>query len=444
MPYQQYSLDSIAVQLGILLDDQTELYWSRQEKYFAVWEAMYVWGAMTSYWRNRGAFAAQPSDPSPYYDLSVQLPALRTRTWTLGQMVQDIQYMCLEAANGISGSGMSGQISITSILQSIQRARNRFILDAHIPFSVSVVLVSPVPPSGLVAFSSDYAYVHRAAWQDHYSGIWANLWREDAWAADKANQYWTVQPGMPVQFSESEISPLTLQLVPPPTNIGSLEVISIRSEQIDLTLASTTFGIPDEWVHAVKYAALADIFTSESQNKDIVRGNYAEMRYKQAVDAVQSMRSVIRILLDNVPLPMDSLAAIDAGFPYWRNTRNLPFICGALQDIVVLVPLPSALCGISVDVVQAAPIPRTGSDFLPIGPEDISTIIDYATHVLSFKCGGKEFESSFSQYNSFLGAVGGRKQINKVKLKYLTPLLGQPLQEEAMRPDTMKVGQPSA
>jgi hypothetical protein len=131
--YTQYSLDSFASQIGILLDDQNELYWTRQEKYLAIWEAMRVWGAYTSYWRNRGAFVTQytwESLPIPWgsaafnwntipvwYDLAGFLPALRTRTWTLNQIVTDIQYMCLEAANGISGTGMSGQISIQSILQ---------------------------------------------------------------------------------------------------------------------------------------------------------------------------------------------------------------------------------------------------------------------------------------------------------------------------------------
>jgi hypothetical protein len=96
MPYTQFTMAGLSQHIGILLDDPGEKYWVAEEKYLAIYEALRVWGAHTNYWRERGAFVLSPSAPSPFYDLSTLLPTLRSRTWTLGQMVRDVQYMCLE------------------------------------------------------------------------------------------------------------------------------------------------------------------------------------------------------------------------------------------------------------------------------------------------------------------------------------------------------------
>ncbi len=435
MAYTQYTLDDLSSQLGVLLDDQSNRYWVVQEKYYAVWEALRYWGACTSYWRTRGTFNLAAA--TPYYDLAAQLPALRTRTWTLNQMVQEIQYQCLEAANGITGSGMSAQISITSILQAISRARNQFVLDLKLPYTYHAAFASP-GSGGIVDFPQDSVYVHRAAWQDAQSGTWTNLWRQDAWAIDKSDPTWTTNPGQPAVYSESENSPLKMQLAPEPQGAGTLEAITVDSLLIDLTNPAATFEVPDEWVHAIKYAALADIFTAESQNKDIVRGQYAGMRYQQSVDLAKEARSVIRLLIGGVPLPLDSFAAIDAGYCYWRNQSMQPFVAGALYDFLMFAPVPNAAYGIAADVVQSAPIPLTGTDAVPIGDEDLDHILDYATHWLTFKCGGKEFQDTFAQYDDFMKAAAARGRINKAKIQYLVPLLGQAQKESAERPDMME------
>jgi len=439
MPYTTLTLDQLSTQLGVLLDDENSLYWPVAQKYFAIQEALYVFGSITNYWRGRGAFNLNPSQSNPYYDLSTLLPALRPRTWTLDQITKDIQFMCLEAANGISGAGMSGQISIESILQSIQRARNQFIIDAKFPLSVTPV---DTPPSadGSLPFPDTTVYVHRAAWQDGFSGTWTNLWREDEWSIDHADPTWTITPGVPKQYSESDLAPLQLQLSPAPLNPGLLELLTVDSLLVDLTDPDATFNIPNEWMYAVKYAALQDIFSSESQNKDALRAQYAEMRYQQAVDFARSARSIVRLLRDGVPLQIDALASIDSGNFAWRNQSGPPAVAGVLYDIAAISPgSPNQAYGMTADVVQSAPIPTVGTDYIPLGSEDIPHIIDYATHMLTFKCGGQEFTDSFKQYDSFLEAAARRGGINKAKIRYLTPLFAQPQKEMAERPDMMEV-----
>ena len=152
MAYNQTTLNDFITEVGILLDDTGAVYWTAPEITYALQECMYVFGAETNYWRASGNVnITVAASAVPYYDLSVLFPTLRTRTWTLNQMVQDIQYMLLENPSGIAGTGMSGQVSIGDILNAIQDARNRFVLDAHLPISVHSAFATPAS-SGLVTF----------------------------------------------------------------------------------------------------------------------------------------------------------------------------------------------------------------------------------------------------------------------------------------------------
>lgn len=440
MAYTQVSLANILSQLSTLLDDPLERYWSAEEKTYAVWEALRVWGAYTNYWRDRGSFNTRTSTgtSSPFYDLSVELPTLRPRVWTLDQITKDIQYACLEAPSGVIGSGMSQQISVQSITQAVKRARNQFVIDALFPVSV-LSMPSPAPPDGVISFDQSAVMVHRVTWKDSFTGLWTNLWRDDDYAFDRSNPEWTLESGQPAKFSESELAPLRIQLEPNPANGGTLEALAVLSLDLDITDDGASLAIPDEWVHAVKWGALADIFGSESQNADPLRNAYAEQRYSQAVDLARMARSVMRVLASEKPLPLDSLAAIDSSIPYWRSQFEVPYLSGALYDLVAVAPMPPGTVGLAVDVVRAAPLPSQATDKLQIGLEDIDNVTNYASHILTFKCGGSEFQSTYRQYDDFMKACQLRGNINKAKIRYMQGLLGVNQKEQSDRPDKVEV-----
>ena len=447
MPYSLTTLQQFISAISTLLDDSGQVYWTVPEIQYAVYEGMYVWGAFSNYWRSRGVFNAVPpttgSPPPPYYDLSQQLPTLRTRTWTLTQMVQEIQYHLLEKPS-MTGVGMSGQISIQAILNAINYARDRFVLDARIPLTYHAVLGSPPPPDGMISFNQNSVYVHRTSWQDTFSSVWTSLWREDGWSLDKNNRLWTVTPGTPNSYSEAENSPLKLQLSPPPLNTGAVEAFTVDSLLVPLTSGSQTFQVPDEWVHAIKYCALARLLSTENQLKDMVRAEYADKRYQQSIEFTKDARSIIRVLCNSIPLPIDAITSLDAGKPYWRNQTGPPRIGGVMYDVLALSPgISDSTYGIAVDVVQAAPLPTynasSATDNIQMGQEDLEYLTRYVVHYLSFKCGGNEFKSSMGEYDSFMQGVSLQKGVNKAKIRYFTPMMGQAQQEWAMKPDRLQV-----
>lgn len=433
--YTQYTLSSLTTEISNLLDDPAQSFWTATEIQYAIQEALFVWGALTSYWRATGV-PFNTSANTTFYDLSVVMPTLRTRVWTLGQIVTDIQYAILEAPNGISGSGMSKQTSITAILNAINRARNRFILDAVLPFDVFSINVAEPSPDGIVSFGQTVGYIHRASWLDQQSGTWTTLWRQDNWAADAALDNWPASPDIPRVFTESNDTPLAIQLVPPAALPGILELVNVLSIMLDLTNAATTFDLPDEWIHAIKWGALASLLSSESKINDPLRAGYAEMRYTQAVTFARNAKSIMRLVFNQTPLMIDTVFSLDAAESTWRNQVGPPQTAGVLYDLVAINPgNPGGIFTIYADVVQSAPIPQIATDFIDIGPEDIDRLIKYILHILTFKCGGKEFQSTYEYYNDFMQAVAYRNAILKAKIQYLKPELEQPDKERAERPD---------
>jgi hypothetical protein len=445
--YQSHTLSQLVSEISDLLDDPTQVYWTAQEVAYAVYEGLLYWGALTGYWRERGAFSVPATQQSfvgttstPYVDLSLYMPNLRRRTFTLDRMVREIQYILLETANGIAGTGMSGQITVSSILTALRDARNRFVQDAKFPITYHTAPFATPNPSGMIPISDNSVFLHRACWKD-YRGVWTPLWREDTWAADHGSPLWTTTPGTPQKYSEAENAPLVMQLIPPPATVGSIEALTVDSLDLNLTDPAALFEVPDEWAHAIKYAALAELLSSAGQISDPVRAEYCDKRYEQYVEFAKQATSVLRVMADGVPLPIDSLAKVDLGNLNWMNQPGRSFCCGVLYDWVVPVPSnPSTAIGYTVDVVRTAPLPSFG-DYIQLGEEDIHHLKDYVQHILTFKCGGKDFLSTLSDYDSFMGAADRRMGINKAKIQYLDPLFHPDKAEQGVRPDRVESSQ---
>lgn len=434
MGYTQTTLAQLIAQVSDSIDDRNNAFWVAEEIKFAIWEALYVWGGYTGFWKTRGVFNIKPGDTNaPYYDLSQFLPLLRPRNITPNQIAKEIQYHLLENPSGVAGTGMTQQVQISSILAAIQRGRDRFALDVMFPITIQPIDLNPVPPDGYMTLDQSIVHVHRAGWKDAYSGVYRNLVRENAWSMDKYQPNWTINPSLPYAFSESENSPLVVQVYPKPINQGTLELLTTNSETINFDDLDSILDIPNEWAHGVKYAALNDLFGS-GMIGDQVRAQFAQTRYDQCVSMAKSGKSIIRLLLNNTPLNIDSLQAIDTGDPTWRNQTGRPFLAGIMPDVVVFNRMPDQLYGVAADVVQAAPIPINPGDYVQVGEEELANVVDYCVNYLLIKCGGVDLQNTFDQYDSFNKAVNDQKNVDEVKVQYLNPLLNQPEREVAIRP----------
>ncbi len=450
--YTQYTQASLAREISVALQDPNNIYWKTDEIYRTIDESLLLWGALTSYWRERGSFTANTR--IPFYDLAIYFPTLRARTYTFNQLATEIQYHLIEPPTGVAGTGMTDQFSITQILSSLARKRNEFVLDSRLPIVNTQDLTwdeatmtwdqlvltwdqlastgFPViaPGNGIAQLDPSVALIARASWTDSLSGITTALRRVDSWQMQSMNPNWTLEPGYPNSFSAAETQPLEIQLYPSPLSSGRVNLQFIQSLSLTPPNSTTRFLIPDEFASALKWATLYELLSTDGQGYDPIRAQYCLERYNQLITATQIMRSIIGIRINDKPLALDQISNLDAFSPFWQSQYGLPTNAACMYDMLALSKVPNTTYGITCDLVRSAPLPADPSAFIQLGREDMPYIFDYCRHALSFKLGGSEFTSTMPLYDNFLRGAGQRNKLLSVKAKYLTPIFSIPAKQE--------------
>ena len=427
MPYTQYSITSLVAEISNLIGDPTNIQWTYAEVKLSVVEAMRLWGILTNYWKDRGAF--NTTAVNPWYDLSVQLPLLRTRTLTVNNVVTEIQYHCFEQANGLSGTGMTSQFNVAEIAQAVIRGRNRLVADTGLPLTVNAA--SAVSTSTF-SMPEKTAWIRHGYWVDADGSYWT-MRKIDPWAGTGYKPSWTVEPGRPIAYSVGDNPPLDVYLYPPPLGSGMMEWITADSNVLSTTDTAQTMLLPDEFVPAAKYSAMADLFSMDGETNDPMRADYCEKRYQQYVAIAQFHRSIVTLEINGVPIGSVPLSSLDSKQPNWRMSYGKPNIAGTDIDLVALANVPDGIYSVLADVIIPAPIPALDSDPLQIGRELINMIFDYSQHYLSNKLSGSEFTQTFNGLEGFFKAASARNSQMKSYIQFQSPLFNQQAKEQAMQ-----------
>lgn len=430
MSYSQTTQAQLASDILQSLNDPTGVYWSTDEVNRAINESLLMWGCGTSYWRDRGQFPSAAS--TGFYDISVQLPLLRARTYTFNDLITEIQYHLNEAPTGFAFTAQTTQFTSVQILNALIRAANEFALDAKIAFSMTSIPGIATPRT---AITGTVAAIARASWTDSITGQTKALRREDVWSEDSYNPLWTIQPGLPFAYSSAETPPITVNLYPPPLNSGTLNLIYSDSANYSAAVGSTVFPIPNEFVHAVKWRALYSLLGTQGQGYDPFRSKYCGERYETYDQLSNQMRSVIRVQINGIPIPMDTMAALDSGRPFWQSKLGKPSMAGTMYDLIALSDVPKdGTLAISCDLVRSAPLPALITDFIQVGYEELQYILDLARHILSFKLGGEEFQTTFALYDNAQSGMQQRSQLLGYQSRYLRDVFGVPARQEILSP----------
>ena len=432
MPYAQYTQAQLNAEISQALEDPANVYWVVPEVNAAINEALLYWGQITSFWSSRGVFNTALS--TPFYDLSTKFPALRSRAYTFDQIVKEIQYHLLEAANGVSGSGMTAQFSIGQITSAVIRKRNEFALDTRLPLTFNSFNLTTPPQAGLMQLDQRIELIARASWKSIPTGITTPLRRQDEYGSDALNYQWAQDNGIPYAYSTALTQPIELQLIPPPLAAGIVNLLYIASMSPSVA-AGTTFNIPDEFYMALKYGAMHSLFSTDNEGYDPFRAKYCLERYKQCVQQAADMRSLLRITINGNRCPLDTIWNLDATRPFWQTQTGPPDFCGYLYDIVALAPLANSTAySITCDLVRSAPLPVNPGDPIQIGREEIPYIFDYCRHILSFKLGGAEFAATFPLFDNFMAGAAQRGKLQNVNAKYMTPMVDTGKREQDVQP----------
>jgi len=162
--------------------------------------------------------------------------------------------------------------------------------------------------------------------------------------------------------------------------------------------------IPNDWVHILKWGALAYLLNTESNAKDNSRAKYCEERFKLGKIMLQNASALLAMRCNNVPLQVDSVMAGDQYNTRWQaqasNTPQYAYQTGL--NLVALSPAPWSTCSMTATVVENAPLPVDPTDFVQVSQDVLDTLLDYAQHLAAFKMGGAEFSATMPMLERFM------------------------------------------
>jgi len=245
MAYAYINLATMLTQLSERLDDESNVYWTTPELTAYIQEALRTWQSMAGYWRNRMIFNTALN--TSFYDLTKQAGSQIPFTVTGSQLVSVMLYQLIEAQ--LTSAGVyqgTNMFTLDDITQALQRRRDQFLLETGMVLS-QVSVPNPSPPESRVALPDNVINIRRCAWLSPGGtpfgvgafgagpfngpyGVLTNLWRSSQFGAQAFKQNWALQPqDPPIEYSVATDPPVTVDMIPPPLNPGTLKLLAVLS-----------------------------------------------------------------------------------------------------------------------------------------------------------------------------------------------------------------------
>jgi len=448
------------------LYDPTMTFWSQTEIGLYLQEALRTWNAFTSYWRDDFIFPLQQN--VTFYDMS-NLVAMPTtpRPFTVldTNLYTQMLYHLLEPPTGIA----SLQFSQDDLIAATMRRRDEILsitgctttlryvsaVAGRIQLPDSVIDVRRVTylptQTGGIPYGTGLYGVGPYGGNLRASVNASVLWPEDTWAEQSFQRLYPLlpagsQPLAPSVYLLSTQPPISFDVDVPPSFGGQYELLTIEAGPQLLAGSPSLLSIPDDWTHVLKWGALADLLSRESNAKDPSRAAYCEQRYRMGTSLLSTAPAILAMRVGNVPLQIDAITAGDQYNTSWEmSTPGAPqTIYTAGMNILAASPVSDiGPYSLTATVVRNAPLPSLPGDYLQCGRDDLDAIIDYAQHLAAFKMGGLEFTATLPLFQRFL------KQASQYGLKlaelgeYTSVIFGQAQRDDQMHPRMAPTQEPS-
>ncbi len=391
------------------LEDPDAVFWREAEVDEYLRESIQCWNVAALYHRTRAAFNTTPA--VAFYDISTVLSdgtsLVLERTLTPAQIITRIIYHLMENqgadVDGTTWAGTS-MFDLDDLTQAVYRRVNRFLEETGQIITRSTQVVAS--GEGIIELNPEWIDVRRAAWTT-IEGVTTNLWRTSEYVADSQFNDWNISPGAPEAYSVAVRPLLACQIIPPPIDNGTLDILTVD------TSIATSVPIFNDFGWVIKWGAMADLLGQEGEANDPERSKYCEQRWAEGIQLAKIMSTVLRTMINGRTVQTCALFDFDAQQPDWQNsvldvttdaaTPNTPAMAG--PNLLALYPVPDLTLSvpagdhsITMDVVRNAIIPVNDGDFVQIERQFLSIILDYATHLAAFKCQGGEFQATYEHY----------------------------------------------
>lgn len=390
--------------LAARINDPSKTFWTDAELGAYLIEALRTWNAMTATWVNDMAFTVA-ANSLDWLDLGTMDKSLRKRTVKDSDLYTMIEYHLLEPPTGATWQGTS-QFNINDIADAMQRSRDE-ILQAG-ALNVQRLAAIPVPPNVLrTALPDNVLEIRRARYR---AVIPANspavtLRRSDPQSLQIYSPTDALTVQNPDRYSSTHQLPLFLDLNSPPPGPGTLDLLAVVSGADLVPPANTLLEIPDDWTWVLKWGTMADMLTGSSEPVDVFRAAYCAARYKEGLILIQNLPWLITAKINDQPVGIESVTEMDNYAVNWDNDpAAYPALVEAGTDLIAITPKPTGNItkGVTLRLVQSAPIPADDAAFLQLSRDVLDTVMDYSCHLAAFKMGGSEFMATIAQYKGFL------------------------------------------
>lgn len=401
--------------LATRLSDTSKIFWTDLELGTYIKESLRTWNLVAQYYREKTVF--NTSTNLAFYDLTSSNnpnsitggtgslvnnpPSLLGYSLKDRDLINQIEYHLIEpiTTNWASWGG-TDQFTMDDLTRAIERRRNLFLLLAGSHISHSQVVPSL---NGLSYLSDSIQQIRRASWITLDSN-YIPLWPTDEDEASNLSTNWINSPSTPSTFSVILNNPISIQLIPPSLDTGTLDLLSINNPTNLNEVVGALLSIPDDCAWIIKFGAMADLLAKDGQAFDPVRSEYCEKRFIEGVRFAIASGTILTAMLDGLAISPCDISELDSFNPSWQSTSSSPTNLAIIgRNLICLSPVPdSAEHSIQLDVIRNMPIPSSDSDFVQIGKENFDCILDYATHLAFFKVGGAEFQSTIQLADRFM------------------------------------------
>lgn len=404
-------------QLAARLADPANIFWTDDELKVYLCEALRTWNAFTE--QQNADFAFSATSSATWYDLSTLTNSPRLRTLTDADLYTAMQYALLEPPTGAGTWTGTSQFSLADLQGALQRRRDEMIQVS----GCNLAQLSPIASvlNGRRTYFPDSTLepIRTRFLPDSTSGA-ITLSREDSIAFDAFEPSHLQASQLPTAWSLITEPPLAMDVDYPPGVTGNFDVISLQAGLDFAPPAATLLGVPDDWSWLVKWGALADLLSRDSEATDRQRADYCLKRYMDGLTVMRQSNWLVSASLGGIPCDTPALRAMDGFSPEWQdNPSAWPSVVQAGMDLVAPCPVPSGaqVIGVVVTVVGNATIPSADGDFVQVSKDVFDAILDYAQVLASFKQGGEEFAATKDLESNFYAlAMATNKRLSKLGL----------------------------
>ena len=176
----------------------------------------------------------------------------------------------------------SGLWDRDEVLNYLNDRQNQFLKQTALQFGIAKI--TAVTGTYIYDLPDDWINTIRVLWITA-DGATRELTRSDTWEADHGMPSWSYIEAPPKIFFDGG-TPATLRIMPIPGTDGTIQVHYVPMAAL-LTGDGEGFTVPTEFVHFIRYGALADMFSKIGRAQDGGRADYCAKRFQMGAEVAQ-------------------------------------------------------------------------------------------------------------------------------------------------------------